>query len=107
MPFYDYICSNCGHEMEVRHSVHGHGPTECPKCHGQMRKSISAPAVHFKGTGWARKEPSGGKGRAAAAPKAESAESAAPSAGSNSSASGSNTGAPDSSSGAATSKDSD
>ena len=56
VPFYDYVCANCGHEMEVMHSVHGHGPAACPKCDGTMKKAISAPAVHFKGSGWARKE---------------------------------------------------
>lgn len=82
MPFYDYICNNCGHQVEVMHSVHGPGPSECPKCHGVMRKAISAPAVHFKGSGWARKEPSGKSGRPGAKEskeqKADSSESSAP-----------------------------
>jgi putative FmdB family regulatory protein len=54
VPFYDYVCEDCGYEMEVMHSVHEHGPGECPRCQGHMRNCISAPAVHFKGTGWAR-----------------------------------------------------
>ncbi len=61
MPTYDYVCSLCGHEMEVVHSVHGSGPEACPKCGGKMRKSFAPPAVVFKGTGWARKERSGGR----------------------------------------------
>lgn len=56
MPIYDYVCTNCGHEMEVIHPVQGHGPAACPKCGGHMRKAIVAAAVHFKGSGWARKE---------------------------------------------------
>ena len=56
MPNYDYVCANCGHEMEVMHSVHGHGPASCPKCGGAMKRAFSPPAVHFKGTGWARKD---------------------------------------------------
>ena len=59
MPFYDYVCEKCGHQMEVMHSVHGHGPSVCPECGGPMKKAISAPAVHFKGSGWARKERTG------------------------------------------------
>ena len=55
MPTYDYICTACGYEIEVIHSVHGEGPA-CPKCGARMRKAISALAVHFKGTGWARKD---------------------------------------------------
>ena len=60
MPTYDYVCSDCGHEMEVMHSIHGHGPATCPKCGGHMKKAFSPPTVHYKGTGWARKERSGG-----------------------------------------------
>ncbi len=59
MPLYDYVCANCGHEIEVKHSVHDQGPTACPVCGGPMKKAIVAPAVHFKGSGWARKERSG------------------------------------------------
>ncbi len=67
MPIHDYVCSNCGHTMEVMHSVHGHGPSTCPKCGGDMKRAFSAPAVHFKGSGWARNDrsSSGRSGRAA------------------------------------------
>ena len=61
MPLYDYVCTKCGHQMEVMHSVHGHGPSECPVCGSPMKKAYTPPAVHFKGTGWARKERSSGK----------------------------------------------
>jgi predicted nucleic acid-binding Zn ribbon protein len=61
--------------MEVTHSIHAHGPSECPLCAGPMKKAFSAPAVHFKGTGWARKERSGGARTADL--KASAAESAA------------------------------
>jgi putative FmdB family regulatory protein len=72
MPIYDYVCVSCGHEIEVIHSVTADGPAGCPKCGGQMKKAIVAPAVHFKGSGWARKEKSGsGK----PAPRPSSAES--------------------------------
>ncbi len=60
MPTYDYVCTNCGHRMEVTHSIHGSGPSECPNCGGLMKKAVTAAAVHFKGSGWARKERSGG-----------------------------------------------
>ncbi|MBI3748292.1 MAG: zinc ribbon domain-containing protein [Chloroflexi bacterium] len=57
MPLYDYDCSACGRRFEVVHGVHAEGPTTCPICgKGQIHKAISAPAVHFKGTGWAKKE---------------------------------------------------
>jgi putative FmdB family regulatory protein len=57
MPIYDYECANCKRLFEVVHGVHVPGPTECPLCGGgPVRKAISAPAVHFKGSGWAKKE---------------------------------------------------
>jgi putative FmdB family regulatory protein len=59
VPFYDYACEKCGHEIEVMHSVHGHGPSVCPNCGGTMKKAITAAAVHYKGSGWGRKERTG------------------------------------------------
>jgi putative FmdB family regulatory protein len=57
MPLYDYDCSACGRRFEVVHSVYAEGPTVCPICgSGPIRKAITAPAIHFKGTGWAKKE---------------------------------------------------
>ncbi len=56
MPTYDYRCTVCGHEIEVVHGVHGHGPDACPNCGGEMRKTFVVPTVHFKGSGWAKKD---------------------------------------------------
>jgi putative FmdB family regulatory protein len=57
MPLYDYDCSACGRRFEVVHGVHADPPTTCPLCgSGPVRKAIAAPAVHFKGSGWAKKE---------------------------------------------------
>ena len=57
MPLYDYDCAACGRRFEVIHGVHADGPTTCPLCgSGPVRKAIAAPAVHFKGSGWAKKE---------------------------------------------------
>lgn len=56
MPTYDYTCANCGHVVEVIHGVHDPGPTICPQCGGLLRKRISLPAIHFSGTGWAKKD---------------------------------------------------
>jgi putative FmdB family regulatory protein len=75
VPFYDYVCDKCGHEVEVMHSVHGHGPSACPKCGGEMKKAITAAAVHFKGSGWARKERTG---KAAKPAKDDSASPSTP-----------------------------
>jgi putative FmdB family regulatory protein len=57
MPLYDYDCAECGRRIEVIHGVHAPGPTHCPNCGGgPLKKAIAAPAVHFKGSGWAKKE---------------------------------------------------
>ena len=57
MPLYDYDCAACGTRFEVIHGVHAEGPSACPSCgEGPVRKAFAAPAVHFKGSGWAKKE---------------------------------------------------
>ena len=57
MPAYDYDCAACGRRFEVIHGVHADRPTSCPSCgKGPIRKAISAPAVHYRGSGWAKKE---------------------------------------------------
>jgi putative FmdB family regulatory protein len=77
VPIYDYVCSNCGHTIEVTHPVQGDGPSACPNCGGPMKKAISAPAVHFKGTGWARKERSGGSRSPSTAKESTASEAGA------------------------------
>ncbi len=56
MPVYDYVCRNCGQVVEVIHPVTGSGPSACERCGGDMRRALSAPAIVFKGSGWAKKE---------------------------------------------------
>jgi len=75
MPIYDYVCHHCGHRFEVIHGVHADGPRTCPVCGGgPVRKAIAAPTIHFKGTGWAKKD------RGSAARKAASDSEAKPAA---------------------------
>jgi putative FmdB family regulatory protein len=58
VPIYDYLCGACGHRLEVIHGVHEDGPRFCPACgaEGRMQKAISAPAIVYKGGGWAKKD---------------------------------------------------
>lgn len=56
MPIYDYVCPNCGHRVEVLHGVHDGTARDCAQCGTTMRKAITAPAIVFKGTGWAKME---------------------------------------------------
>jgi putative FmdB family regulatory protein len=53
VPIYDYVCAN-GHTTEVIHGVNDAGPANCPVCGAPLRKAVSAPAIVFKGSGWAK-----------------------------------------------------
>jgi putative FmdB family regulatory protein len=52
MPLYEYQCQACGERVEViqRHSDPPYA--HCPKCSGEMKKLVSAPAIQFKGSGF-------------------------------------------------------
>ena len=57
MPLYDYVCAACGRRFEVIHGIDADPPASCPLCgKGPVRKAISAPTVHYRGSGWAKKE---------------------------------------------------
>ena len=64
MPIYDYICSYCRHRLEVIHGINADGPRFCPACgaEGTMTKALTSPTVHFKGSGWAKKDRSSTSG---------------------------------------------
>lgn len=70
MPIYDYLCTECDHRADILHGINDPGPNFCPSCgrEGTMRKQFSTPAIHFKGSGWAKKDRGG-----STAPKAASA----------------------------------
>lgn len=53
MPIYDYECTQCGHRIEVMQKFSDAPPAECPACsQPAMRKMLSAPSFHLKGSGW-------------------------------------------------------
>jgi putative FmdB family regulatory protein len=57
VPLYDYDCAACGRRFEVIHGLNDPAPEHCPLCgKGPIRKAFAAPAIHFKGSGWAKKE---------------------------------------------------
>jgi putative FmdB family regulatory protein len=61
MPIYDYLCSSCDHRADLLHGINDPGPLFCPSCgaEGSMRKQFAVPAIHFKGSGWAKKDRGG------------------------------------------------
>lgn len=71
MPIYEYECRRCARRLEIMRRLSDPPLTECPECGGELRKLVSAPAFHLKGSGWyvtdyARKGGEGGTKEAAA-----------------------------------------
>lgn len=52
MPRYDYRCTSCGHQFELRQSFSAATVQECPICGADSNRKIHAPPVIFKGSGW-------------------------------------------------------
>ena len=51
MPIYEYRCAK-GHSFEVFQSMSEDSLTECVECGAECERVLSAPAVHFKGSGF-------------------------------------------------------
>ena len=53
MPIYEFACLDCGHEFEIIQSFSDNSTPACPNCQGRhVQRRLSAPAIHFKGSGW-------------------------------------------------------
>lgn len=53
MPFYEYQCKNCGHELEAMQKVSDAPLKKCPDCgKSQLTRLMSAPVFRLKGGGW-------------------------------------------------------
>lgn len=52
MPTYQYHCSSCGRDLEIRQSFSDPTLTVCPECAGSLRKVFNAVGVVFKGSGF-------------------------------------------------------
>lgn len=52
MPTYQYACTACGEQHEAVQAFTDPPLTECPACHGRLRKVFSAVGVVFKGSGF-------------------------------------------------------
>ncbi|AYN40875.1 FmdB family transcriptional regulator [Streptomyces dangxiongensis] len=109
MPTYQYQCTECGEGLEAVQKFTDDALTECPNCHGRLKKVFSAVGIVFKGSGFYRNDSRGSTSSSAPASKSSSgssssdskaASSATPSSGS-SSAGSSSTGSGSSSSSSA------
>ena len=56
MPTYQYACTECGHDFEAVQSFSDDSLTECPACHGRLRKVFGNVGVVFKGSGFYRND---------------------------------------------------
>lgn len=52
MPLYEYQCTLCSERVEIIQKLSDPPYSHCPKCGGDMKKLLSAPAIQFKGSGW-------------------------------------------------------
>jgi putative FmdB family regulatory protein len=53
MPFYEYQCKSCGHELEAMQKVSDAPRKKCPHCgKSQLTRLMSAPVFRLKGGGW-------------------------------------------------------
>jgi len=53
MPFYEYQCRSCGHQLEVLQKISDKPLRKCPACgKSALTKLVSAPVFRLKGSGW-------------------------------------------------------
>jgi putative FmdB family regulatory protein len=53
MPFYEYQCKSCGHDLEAMQKINDAPLKKCPHCgKSQLMRLMSAPVFRLKGSGW-------------------------------------------------------
>jgi putative FmdB family regulatory protein len=53
MPFYEYQCKNCGHDLEAMQKISDSPLKKCPHCgKPRLQRLRSAPVFRLKGAGW-------------------------------------------------------
>lgn len=95
MPLYEYECKECHRRTEKIQKFSDAELTVCPHCGGPLERTITAPAIQFKGAGWYKdlyssakppattgggESPAAPPGNESAAPTAAKAESSTPAA---------------------------
>jgi putative FmdB family regulatory protein len=56
VPTYQYACTECGDQLEAVQSFSDAALTECPSCHGKLRKVFNSVGIVFKGSGFYRND---------------------------------------------------
>lgn len=92
MPIYEYKCDN-GHVFDVLQKMSEESLTACVECGASAHRVLTAPAVHFKGSGFYNtdygKRKGGGNGSGGGEGSSESSKSSDSSSGSSDSGSSS------------------
>lgn len=52
MPLVEYRCTECERTIEVIQKFSDPDLQSCETCGGSLERLLSAPAIHFKGSGW-------------------------------------------------------
>ena len=52
MPVYEYECQECDKIFEVQQKIADDPLSECPECHGSVKKLMSMSSFQLKGGGW-------------------------------------------------------
>ncbi len=52
MPTYEYLCTACGHDLEVVQSFSDDPLVTCPECGGTLRKVFGSVGIVLKGSGF-------------------------------------------------------
>lgn len=53
MPIYEYVCQECGHELDALQKIADDPLLDCPQCSkAALKRKISAPRFRLKGQGW-------------------------------------------------------
>lgn len=53
MPIYEYVCRECGNELEKLQKLSDDPLTECPECgEAALKRKVSAAAFRLAGGGW-------------------------------------------------------
>lgn len=96
MPTYQYVCTECGGQLEAVQKFTDEPLTVHDECGGRLRKVFSPVGIVFKGSGFYRTDSrNSGSSSSVSAPAAKSGgDSAAPSGDSSSSKSGGDSAAP-------------
>jgi putative FmdB family regulatory protein len=104
MPTYEYACRDCGEHLEVVQSFKDEPLTECPSCHGSLRKVFGSIGITFKGSGFYKTDSRSSSGSGTAKAGSSSSDSTSSSKSDASSSSSSDSGSTSSSSSSAKSE---